>query len=95
MDIKAKVEEIIAKLKSDESLIPGFLSDPAGTVKKLFGVELDESQLKEIISKVSGKLNLDADGNGKIDILEKVEDKLNLGDGADGILGKIGGLLKK
>ena len=48
-----------------------------------------DEQLKGIVDGLKGKLNLDKDGDGKLDIIENIGDKVgDLGD-------KIGGLFKK
>lgn len=57
MDIKEKIEEIIAKLKGDKNLTKDFKKDPAKTVKGLLGnIDLDEDQIKSIIEAVKAKI---------------------------------------
>ena len=89
MDIKAKVEEILAKVKGDDAFLAKFKQDPVKAVEGLVGVDLPDEQLKGIVDGLKGKLNLDKDGDGKLDIIENIGDKVgDLGD-------KIGGLFKK
>ncbi len=91
MDIKAKIEEIVEKLKSDKTLLEGFKSDPIATVEKLIGIDLPNEQLEKIVEGIKAKIDidkvtklLDSDGDGKLE----VEDAKN-------ILGKLGSLFGK
>ena len=59
MDIKAKIEEIVQKLKKDESLMKSFKQDPIKTVEGLLGIDLPDDQLKPLVEGVKAKLNLD------------------------------------
>lgn len=89
MDIKAKVEEIAAKIKGDEAFMAKFKENPVKAVEGVIGVDLPDEQLKGIVEGLKGKLALDKDGDGKLDIIE------NLGDKVGGIGDKLGGLFKK
>ena len=60
MDIKAKIEELVAKIKGDKGLLEKFKADPAGTIKGLLPVELSEDTLKHIADGVKAKLNLES-----------------------------------
>ena len=57
LDIKAKIEEIVNKIKNDKSLSKLFKKDPAKAVRGLVG-DLPEDQLKAIIEGVKGKLDV-------------------------------------
>ena len=59
MDIKAKVEELVNKVKSDKGLTEKFQADPLGTAKDLLGVDIPDEQLKSVADGVTAKLNLD------------------------------------
>lgn len=63
MDIKAKIEELVEKIKNDKSLQEGFLKEPIPTLEKLLGVDLPEDQLKQIADGVKAKINLDKAGD--------------------------------
>ena len=65
MDIKAKVEEIVKKLKGDDKLMEKFQSSPVKTVEGLIGVDLPDDQVKSIVDMVKAKL-----GSG--DLLGKI-----------------------
>ena len=78
MDIKAKIEEIIEKVKNDSSIQEKFKSDPEGTVKGLVGEAADNETISKIIEAVKNAI-----GGGALDgIKEKISDALG------GILGK-------
>ena len=67
MDIKAKIEEIVGKLKSDKDLMSKFTTNPIGTVEGLIGVDLPDDQIKTIADGIQAKLNLDKLGGlGKL-----------------------------
>ena len=59
MDIKAKIEELVAKIKSDKSLGDKFQKDPIGTVEGLIGVDLPNDQIEKIVDGIKAKINLD------------------------------------
>lgn len=59
MDIKAKVEEIVAKIKNDGDIAAKFQSDPIKTIEGLIGMDLPDDQIKSIVDMVKSKLSLD------------------------------------
>ena len=59
MDIKAKVEEIVEKIKNDSSIAAKFQSDPIATVEGLIGVDLPDDVVNKIIDAVKAKLTVD------------------------------------
>ena len=63
MDIKKAIEDIVTKLKSDEALQKQFLSDPAGALEKLTGIDLPTEQLDAVVSGVKAKLTADNIGD--------------------------------
>ena len=64
MDIKKIIEDIVAKLKSDEALQKQFLSDPAGALKKLTGIDIPTDQIDSVVAGVKAKLTADNVGDG-------------------------------
>lgn len=68
MDVKAKVNELVTKITSDEELLEKFKKDPSGTVKDLAGVEIPEDQLKTLTDGIKAKVDLDnlSGGIGKL-----------------------------
>ncbi len=63
MDIKKTVEDIVAKIKSDEVLQKQFLSDPAGALKKLTGIDIPAEQIDSIVAGVKAKLTANNAGD--------------------------------
>ncbi len=75
MDIKAKIEEIVNKIKGDKSLLSRFQKEPVKVIEGLIGVDLPDEKLKSVVDGVKAKLSaddvkkmLDADGDGKIEL---------------------------
>ncbi|MBD5133123.1 MAG: hypothetical protein HDT38_01415 [Clostridiales bacterium] len=63
MDVKKTIEDIVEKLKKDEGLKKQFLSDPAGALKKLTGIDLPTDQLDTVVAGVKAKLTADNVGD--------------------------------
>ena len=63
MDIKKTIEDIVDKLKSDDALQKQFLSDPAGALEKLTGIDLPTEQLDAVVNGVKAKLTADNIGD--------------------------------
>ena len=63
MDIKKAIEDIVDKIKGDEALQKQFLSDPAGALKKLTGIDIPTDQLEAVVSGVKAKLTADNIGD--------------------------------
>ncbi len=78
MDIKEKIEELVAKIQGDKDLAAGFQKDPVSAVEALLGVDLPDDQIKKVVEGVKAKLKLD-DIGGKLG---------SLGDKLGGLLGK-------
>ena len=62
MDIKAKIDEIIKKIKGDEKFGAKFKEDPVKAVEGVLGVDLPADQIESVVSGVKAKLKLDGDG---------------------------------
>lgn len=59
MDIKKTIEDIVEKIKGDEALQKQFLSDPAGALKQLTGIDIPTGQIEAVITGVKAKLTAD------------------------------------
>ena len=59
MDIKAKIEELVNKIKSDKNLLAKFQKDPIATVEGLLGIDLPNDQVEKIVDGIKAKMDLD------------------------------------
>lgn len=59
MDIKAKIDEIVNKIKNDPALSKKFGENPIGAVEELLGVDLPDDQIKSIVDGVKAKISAD------------------------------------
>lgn len=64
MDIKAKVEEVVEKIKADENFAQNFKKEPIPTIEKLLGVNLPEDQIEALVKMVKAKVDLDSLAGG-------------------------------
>lgn len=62
MDIKAKIDEIVEKIKSDKNLGEKFQKNPIKVIEDLIGIDLPDDQIKSIVDAVKAKINLDSIG---------------------------------
>ncbi len=69
MDIKAKIDEIVTKVKEDKNFAAEFSSDPVKAVEKVLGVDLPDDQINKLIDGVKAKISAS-------DIMDKVGDLL-------------------
>ena len=77
-DLKAKIEEIIEKIKGDNGLLEKFQKDPEATVRGVAGEDVPEGFLEKIIEGVKAAFS-----GGKIkEVFENIGDKIG------GIFGK-------
>ena len=65
MDIKAKIEEIVNKIKNDKNFAAEFSTDPVKAVEKVLGVDLPDDQIKGLIDGVKAKIKTE-DVMGKV-----------------------------
>ena len=59
MDVKAKINEIVTKVKSDPKLMESFTKDPVKTVEGIIGVDIPDGVADQIVSGVKGALASD------------------------------------
>ena len=62
-DIKAKVEELVEKIRKDPKLLSEFRSKPIPTVEKLIGIDLPDDQIQKVVELLKAKLDLDKVGD--------------------------------
>ena len=56
MDIQKIVSDLVSKLTGNKDLIAKFTADPPKAVKDLLGIDLDPSQLGDVVKGVTGQL---------------------------------------
>ena len=59
MDIKAKIEELVNKVKNDENFANEFKADPVKAVEKAVGVDLPDDQINKIVDGIKAKVSVD------------------------------------
>lgn len=59
MDIKAKIDEIVNKVKNDPDIASKFQKDPIHTVEGIIGVDLPDDVIKQVVDGVKTKVNVD------------------------------------
>ena len=59
MDIKAKITELVDKIKNDKDLQAQITKDPVKAVEKLLGVDLPDDMVEKIVDGVKAKLTAD------------------------------------
>jgi len=64
MDIKAKINELVEKIKSDPKMLAEFKDNPITVVEKLLGVDLPDDTVEKIVDGVKAKVTLDKLGDG-------------------------------
>jgi len=62
MEIKAKIEELVEKIKNDKDIANKFQKDPVGTVEKLLDVDLPNDQIEKLVDGIQAKISLDKVG---------------------------------
>ena len=102
MDIMAKIDELVQKIKADDGLAKRFFKEPVKTLEDLLGVDLPDEQVKALVEGIKAKLNAGDMGTklGNVadkvgDKLEDVADKLGLDDLADKVGDKLSDLFGK
>lgn len=58
MDIKAKIDEIVDKVKNDKDFADKFKSEPVKAVEDVVGVDLPDDQVKGLVDGVKAKIDL-------------------------------------
>ena len=63
MDIKAKAEELVNKIKNDPKVLAKFKENPIAVVEALIGIDLPDDQIKQVAELVKAKIDLDKVGS--------------------------------
>lgn len=56
MDIKAKINEIVDKLKSNPDLMKEFTADPEKAIEKLLGIDIPDGVADKVVDGVKSAL---------------------------------------
>lgn len=65
MDIRAKIDELVGKVKNDPNLLEKLKKDPVSAIEGVIGVDLPNDQIEKIAEGVMAKIRLD-DLGGKL-----------------------------
>ena len=71
MDIMAKINELVEKIKGDSDLAAKFQKEPIATIEGLLGVDLPDEQIKQIVDGIKAKVSLDKLGGALGGLLGK------------------------
>lgn len=68
MDITAKINDIVNKLKSDKDLKDKFAKDPSGTIKSITGIDVPKEDIDKAVAAIKTKMTADnlSDMAGKV-----------------------------
>ena len=58
MDIKAKIDEVVNKVKSDAGFADKFKSEPVKAVEEVIGVNLPDDVVNNVVEGVKAKVNV-------------------------------------
>lgn len=79
MDIKAKIEEIVDKVKNDKNFGEEFKANPVKAIESVLGVDLPDEQIKAVVDGVKSKVKLENLEEAAHGVIEKIEGVLHLG----------------
>ncbi|MBQ6442213.1 MAG: hypothetical protein IJJ13_06445 [Lachnospiraceae bacterium] len=71
MDIKAKIEEIVKKIKDDPGFMKTFQDNPEKAIESAAGIDIPDGMLDQVVNGVKAKLTADKVG-GAVDSLKKM-----------------------
>lgn len=63
MDIKAKVEELVDKIRDNPKMLTEFRENPVPVVEALVGMDLPDDQILKLAELVKAKIDLDKAGD--------------------------------
>ena len=71
MDIKAKITELVEKIKNDPKLAEKFQKEPVATIEGLLGVDLPDDEVEKIVEGIKAKISVDKLGGALGGLLGK------------------------
>ena len=63
MDIKAKVEELVEKIRNNPQMLSEFNENPVPVVEAIVGMDLPDDQIRQLAELVKAKIDLDKVGD--------------------------------
>lgn len=69
-DIKAMIDQVVSKAKSDPDFMKKLQSDPEKTIESVVGVDIPDGAVDEILAAVKSKVTLDK-LSGVMDLFKK------------------------
>ena len=63
MDLKKKVEELVAEIQKNPKLLAQFKEKPVPVIEKLVGMDLPDDQIMTLADLVKAKIDLDKAGD--------------------------------
>ena len=63
MDIKAKIEELVEKIKKNPALRKKFNTEPVKVVEELVGIDLPDELIEKVVDGVKAKITMDKVGD--------------------------------
>ena len=57
--VKEKIEQIVAKLRSDDKLMEKFQKNPASVIEEYLGMDLPDDQVNQVVEGIKAKIQLD------------------------------------
>ena len=63
MDIKAKINELVEKIKGDKALLSKFKADPIKTIEGLIGIDLPDDKIEQLVEGIKAKIAIDDIGD--------------------------------
>lgn len=75
MDMKGKIDEIVAKIKQNPDFAKDFKLNPVSAVEKVIGVDLPDDMINKVIDGVKAKISMDDIGDKIGGLLGGLKDK--------------------
>ena len=63
VDIKAKVEELVEKIRNNPKMLSEFKENPVPVVESIVGMDLPDDQIRQLAELVKAKIDLDKVGD--------------------------------
>lgn len=73
MDIKAKIDELVDKVRNDKDFGKKFKDSPVKAVEGVIGVDLPDDQIEKVVDGVKAKVKLDDIGDKVGGLLGKLK----------------------